>query len=374
MATKEIRHEHQRELIYCDEHQFYQSPEYTEYRRLWNERPRKRDYGGWPVNLDVSVTNACNLSCQMCKRTLAIEDGEAWRSGKFIDPNLMFLDFELYKKVIDEGAHNGLRAVHLTGHDGEPTMHKQLPEMIAYARAKGIVDVFTHSNATLLHQQDRIERILSAGPHRIIFSVDSPVKETYEKIRVGGEFDVVVKNIGDFIRRKKERGLVFPIVKVQMVVMQQNAGEVELFKRLFRDQMGADICGFSEFIDYNKLIGGKKEGVDHATAGAMANHYICDYPYRRLRLDQSGYVYSCLVGQYHRLGHAAETSIKEMWHGHIQERLRENHLRVGAGKTPGCTDCGRQWTAENIVAPLEKRDTVEVGYQSAQAQAAPEEP
>src|SRR3990172_5301182 len=87
MATKEIRHEHQRELIFCDEHEFYQSERYKEYRKAWNTRPRTQDFGAWPVNLDVSVTNACNLSCQMCKRTLAIEDGEAWRSGKFIDPN-----------------------------------------------------------------------------------------------------------------------------------------------------------------------------------------------------------------------------------------------------------------------------------------------
>jgi len=372
MPTKEIRHEHQRELIFSDEHEFYQTPEYKEYREAWNGRPRNRDYGPWPVNLDVSVTNACNLSCQMCKRTLAIEDGDAWESGKYIDPNLMYLDFDLYKKVIDEGADNGLYAVHLTGHDGEPTLHKQLPEMIDYARKKGIVDVFTHSNATLLHLNDRTERILEAAPHRIVFSVDSPVKETYEKIRVGAEYDKVVENIRHFIKRKKERGQVFPIVKVQMVVMEQNASEVETFKKLFHEEMGADICGFSEFIDYNQLIGGKKDGVEHATGGEMANHYICDYPYRRIRLDQSGFVYSCLVGQAHRLGHADKMTIKEMWFGAYQEGLRKNHLECGAGKTHGCTDCGRQWTAESIVAPLEKGAKAEVGYQSAGA--APEEP
>jgi MoaA/NifB/PqqE/SkfB family radical SAM enzyme len=373
MAIREIRHEHQRELIYCDEHEFYRSPKYLEYRKAWNERPRLRDWNEWPVNLDVSVTNACNLSCQMCKRTLAIEDGEAWNSGKLIDPNIMFLDFEIYRRVIDEGAANGLYAVHLTGHDGEPTMHKQLPEMIAYARQKGIIDVFTHSNATLLHLSGRIERILDAEPHRVIFSVDSPVKETYERIRVGAEYEVVVENIRTFVRRKRERGQVFPIVKVQMVVMEQNSGEVDLFKELFRDEIGADVCGFSEFIDYNRIIAGKKAGVAHATRGQEASHYICDYPYRRIRLDQSGYVYACLVGQYHRLGHAGQTTIKEMWHGPILQKLREDHLKSGAGLTPGCTDCGRQWTAENIVAPLEAA-VVEVGYQPAQAGAAPEEP
>ncbi len=374
MAIKEVRHEHQRELIYCDEHPFYQTEAYKEYRGLWNERPKQRDYGQWPVNLDVSVTNACNLSCQMCRRTLAIEDGEAWRSGKFIDPNLKFLDYELYKKVIDEGAENGLQAVHLTGHDGEPTMHKQLPEMIAYARSRNITDVFTHSNATLLHQNDRIERILDAQPHRIIFSVDSPVKETYERIRVGGIFETVVDNIRAFIRRKKARGLTFPIVKVQMVVMPQNIGEMNPFKKLFREELEADICGFSEFIDAHDLIGSKKAGVGPVAAGGKAPHYVCDYPYRRIRLDQSGFVFTCLTGQFHRLGLAGKMTIKEMWTGAVQQQLRENHLRVGAGMTPGCMDCGRLWVAEVPVEPLEPSARIEVGYQSGAAIPAPEEP
>jgi MoaA/NifB/PqqE/SkfB family radical SAM enzyme len=358
---REIKHEHQREMVFVDDHPLFKTPEYRNYRTEWNKRPREKRYGDFPVNLDVSVTNHCNLSCTMCKRTVALADKHLWWSGEVIDPRLQFLDIAIYKKVIDESAANGLQAVHLTGHDGEPTLHKQLPEMIAYARQKEITDVFTHSNATLLHRDDLIDRILDAQPHRIIFSIDSPVKETFEKIRVGANFELVVNNIKAFIRKKREKNLLFPIVKVQMVVMEQNRHEVDLFKRLFRDDAGADVLGFTEFLDYHALLD-KKQGVTHPTPGQTNMHYVCDYPYRRLRLDQSGLVYACLTGQYHRLGDARMLSLKEMWHGPVMQKLRSDHLRYGAGKTVGCETCGRQWTAERLIAPDLNAEVVEFGY------------
>jgi molybdenum cofactor biosynthesis enzyme MoaA len=371
---KEIVHEHQTEIIFSDFDQFYKTKEYLEYRKLWNNNPVNKDPGKFPVNIDVSVTNHCNLRCTMCKRTVTLADKELWNSGKVMDPKLMFLDFEIFKKVIDEGVEKGLQAVHLTGHDGEPTMHKELPEMIKYARSKGLPDVFTHSNATYLHTKnkkdpsgkDLTDRLLDAQPHRIVFSVDSPVKETYEKIRVRGNYDQVVKNIQEFIKRKKERNLVFPIVKVQMVVMKQNKEELNLFKSLFKDELEADVLGFTEFLNYHNItegsINGKDSGVGHVHKGVMNNHYICDYPYRRIRLDQSGFVYACLTGQYHKLGHAKFSTIEEMWHGKYMKELRENHIKFGACKTSGCEDCGRQWTAEKLIKPDLDIQEVEYGY------------
>ena len=350
-----IQHEHQTEVIYSEDfEEYYQSAEYLDYRKSWKESFDKRDYGAFPVNLDVSVTNHCNIKCTMCTRTIARADMELWNSGKFFDPHLQYLDLDTYKKVIDEGVDKGLYAVHLTGHDGEPTMHKQLPEMIEYAKKKGIIDIYTHSNAVILHKRNLIDRILDAQPHRIVFSVDSPVKETFESIRVGAKYDQVVSNIRNFIKRKKERGLKFPIVKVQMVVMKKNEHEVELFKELFVDDIGADVVGYTEYLDYHELNTKKDAGVSSATKGEYKSDYACDYPYRRLRLDQSGIVYACLVGMEHKLGHAMETSVAEMWHGDYMSKLRKNHETIGVCNTKGCSDCGRQWEAEG----KEKNQTI----------------
>ena len=55
---------------------------------------------------------------------------------------------------------------------------------------------------------------------RIVFSVDSMVKETFEAIvRAGAKYDQVVGNIRDFVQMKRDKKYMFPVVKVQMVVM-----------------------------------------------------------------------------------------------------------------------------------------------------------
>ena len=40
---KEVKHEHQREMIFSDDMAFYATPEYQRYRKAWNERPVAQD-------------------------------------------------------------------------------------------------------------------------------------------------------------------------------------------------------------------------------------------------------------------------------------------------------------------------------------------
>ena len=65
--VKEIQHEHQTEIVYSNDHKsYYESKEYLDYRREWDTRHGNRQYKDFPVNLDVSVTNHCNIKCVMC--------------------------------------------------------------------------------------------------------------------------------------------------------------------------------------------------------------------------------------------------------------------------------------------------------------------
>ncbi|MEK7783695.1 MAG: hypothetical protein AAB279_07190, partial [Candidatus Binatota bacterium] len=48
-----------------------------------------------------------------------------------------------------EAAENDLCSIVLASR-GEPTLHKELPEMITYARSKGIIDIKLNTNATRL--------------------------------------------------------------------------------------------------------------------------------------------------------------------------------------------------------------------------------
>ena len=59
------------------------------------------------------------------------------------------MKFETFKKIIDEGAPKGLRAINLNNF-GESFYNKNLVKMIAYAKSKGVLDVMLHTNGTVM--------------------------------------------------------------------------------------------------------------------------------------------------------------------------------------------------------------------------------
>ena len=59
----------------------------------------------FPLHLDIGITNVCNLECTFCARTILVNE------NKFREPAHM--DFELYKKIIDEASEIGTYSINL---------------------------------------------------------------------------------------------------------------------------------------------------------------------------------------------------------------------------------------------------------------------
>ena len=129
---------------------------------------------GFPLHLDISTTNVCNLLCTFCPRTVRVEDG-TWRKSQH-------MDIKLFKKIIDEATALGTYSINMNLLN-EPLLHPKCMEMIRYAKEKGIVDVHFHTHGGLL-SDSKIDEILESGLDRIFISIDSPYEEKYNKIRV----------------------------------------------------------------------------------------------------------------------------------------------------------------------------------------------
>ena len=86
-----------------------------------------------PIRLWVEPTSYCNLRCVMCPQSFP----RAHAKG--------YMDWDLFRKIIDEAA-EFVYDINLH-HTGESTLHKRLPDMIAYARQAGIYTRL-HSNGT----------------------------------------------------------------------------------------------------------------------------------------------------------------------------------------------------------------------------------
>ncbi|MCL2591900.1 MAG: radical SAM protein [Defluviitaleaceae bacterium] len=115
--------------------------------------------------IDINITNKCNLFCNHCSFNSSYKDDSE-------------LPFEMVRKIIDWAHDNSVQDIHITG--GEPTLHKNFDEIIAYA--------VSHFEDTRLITNGYdidiclLERLKSYGLKNIMFSVDG-TREFHNNIR-----------------------------------------------------------------------------------------------------------------------------------------------------------------------------------------------
>ena len=300
--------------------------EYWEYRREWEENPKNRVVGPFPIHLDVDATSDCNLKCVMCPRTDLIADGTYWEVKDF--------DFDVYKRLIDEGVKNGLRSVKYN-YISEPTMNRRLVEMIKYAKEAGVLDVMFNTNATLL--TDRICReLIGSGLDKIFFSFDSPYKEQFNKIRVNANYDKVLRNIKRFMAVREEMGSVTPFTRVQMVRMQDTEGEWEAFQELFEP-----IVDSVAYVDYLDHTGQSNEERTVVPVGSRKAKFCCPQLWQRMFVHVDGIVTVCCVDAAREIqvGNIHENTASEIWQGEKYQQIRDLHANGRFDEIPTCARC-----------------------------------
>ena len=143
---------------------------YKGYRKAWTDRVKNLDPGDFPLNLNTEITTRCNLACSFCTH-LSLDITQ-----------IGDIPFEDYVRAVNEGEKHGLPTVNINGL-GEPLLRKDIIEFIRYAKEHGVVDVMFHTNGTIMTTK-LAEDLIDAGLDRIVFSVDSPDKKTYESMRI----------------------------------------------------------------------------------------------------------------------------------------------------------------------------------------------
>ena len=325
--TKIVSSDHHYDLVFNKDFDIYNSDKYIEYRKNWEEYPKAKIYSKCPLNIDIIVTGRCNLKCIMCYRTKWIERG--------ISFNQEDMDLELYKKIIDEATDEEIPAIHLTG-DGEPLLHNNIIEMIAYARKKNIIDLFMHTNATLL-TKEMSAGILGAGLTRLLISIDSPKKETYESMRKGADFDLVMKNLKTFAAMKRDNK--YPVLRVQMVITSLNKSETKYYEELFKPYV--DEIGFTEYVNFFNL---EDDGEMEIKRKRYREDFICGDIWRRMTIDVDGNAYACIPKPEALLiGKFPDQSIKMLWNNEKMTNLRQQYISGNQKQLKGICACGFQW-------------------------------
>ena len=140
------------------------------------------------MSAQIETTLRCNLACPMCESPLIRES-----TGD--------MTLEQFKKVID--GMPTLISINLTG-IGESLLNKDIFEMIAYAKSKGIYVWFTTNGTLLVEKVNR--RLIELGVDELVVSFDAADPEVFKQIRLGATLEQVTQNLREFVELKKRMG------------------------------------------------------------------------------------------------------------------------------------------------------------------------
>jgi len=168
-----------------------------------------------PNDYSVDISGACNLKCIACPR--------ASRSSAERKPGFMPLDTfrRVLDKIVEESPFVGNIQLYQWG---EPMLHPQLPEIIAYAHSKGVrCAISSNLNAPVDYA-----RILAAKPEWLRISA-SGWGDDYEVTHTKGRWPVFLDNLRTVCALRQE---IHPEMKV------------EVYYHLYKHSVGDGVARF----------------------------------------------------------------------------------------------------------------------------------
>jgi MoaA/NifB/PqqE/SkfB family radical SAM enzyme len=240
------------------------------------------------------------------------------------------MDYELYKKGIDECSSFGLYSIRLSWR-GEPTLHPRLPDMVRYARNKGIKEVSFISNGVKL-SGSFAEDLVRSGLDYFSVSIDG-THGTYEKIRYPSKFADIVEKLRTIRELRDTIGRGFPRIRINSI-WSAVAGRTEEYFSIF----GPIVDYITINPDYDYSL--KNTAID-------PNH-VCQYLYQRMTVMWDGAVPLCICDKSKEvvLGNLADDSICSMWHGSIMQQCRRRQLEGKTRTISPCAKCQRSLTPQ----------------------------
>lgn len=175
-----------------------------------------------PIKMDYEAGSRCNFRCTMCLMS------------ELSEKRPPEMKFESFKKSLDE--QYGLVEIKLQGL-GEPLLNPDFFKMVHEAVSRKIW-VRTTTNGSLLDRNENYKRMIDEGIGEIQVSIDGATKKTFEKIRIGSDFDKVVENVRSMNMYARSVGQIWR-TSCWMLVQEDNIDEMEALLEL------AEYMGFS---------------------------------------------------------------------------------------------------------------------------------
>jgi len=287
---------------------------YQKYRKKWKRNPEKFVADSFPMHLDIESTNVCNLRCPFCS------------FGAIQGQNPGMMDWNLYKRIVDEGQEHNLSSIKLSIR-GEPLLHPRIIEMIDYAKQKGIIDIYFNTNGALLKEKIA-EELIDVGLNRISISFEGTTKEVFEKNRVGAKYEEVIKNIENLIACRDKKKVTNPRVRIQSVLIPEMENNLDEYKDFWKEKRVDEIA----YLDLEK---------EPQKDEKLSCPWVCPQLWQRMSILYDGMILPCVHDTYAlmQLGNVRDLNISEAWENELEVAYRNLHKNGHGELLYSCTIC-----------------------------------
>lgn len=296
---------------------------------------------GMPAALSVEPTTSCNLRCPQCPSGLR----------SFQRPTGM-MDIGMFKSIIDELGGN--LTYLMLYFQGEPLLHRDFVKFVQYAHKKNIYTA-TSTNGHYLDEESA-KALVRSGLNRLIISLDGITQDVYEKYRVGGDVDKVLKGINNLKNAQKELKIQTPYIIIQFLAFRHNLHELEKVRKLasrwkvkltVKTAQVYDTVNDSDIIPVDTVY----SRYEHSAGGVyelknrLYNH--CWKMWHSAVVTWDGIVVLCCFDKdaEHPMGSLAAGDFRKIWRGSEYQKFREKILtdRKGINICRNCSEGSKIW-------------------------------
>jgi MoaA/NifB/PqqE/SkfB family radical SAM enzyme len=258
------------------------------------------------------------------------------------------MPLDCYKKIIDQLAEfpNKLCRLTFSGY-GDPAMHKELPQMIKYAKFKGVAEQIMLATNGILLTPDYNRRLIDSGLDYIRVSVPAIDSQTSFAI-TGHELDVdgYIENIRDLYTNKTD---MIVLCKTTNYALGGEGGTDAdgVLSEQFH-QMFTDVCDYSFVENIAPWAGTDEETVKKQGLSTIPDKDIndrprqhrrfCEFLFYMLTIDAIGNIRPCCALEAPLIGNfGGDKSIVQIWNSEHFYNIKIAHLD---GKIAVCANCG----------------------------------
>lgn len=205
---------------------------------------KKEGYTKTPINVEIDLTNRCNLGCDWCHFAYTHSKGPLANSTKpdgFIDVGDVF-DKALLFNILQQLKNQGVKSITYTG-GGEPTLHPHIAEIIDYTALIGL-EVGIYTNGTRINTF--LADVLKQQGTFIYVSLDECTAEDYKQSKGVNQFHKAIEGIKNLVAAEGKA-----TVGVGFLLHENNYRKYPQMLELAK-MLGVDYCQFRPIINYDQ--------------------------------------------------------------------------------------------------------------------------